>query len=77
MSVAVRKGEELTFITKGAPESVLPRCQYAEISGKREKIEHSIKPINSKLTELSEAGYRVLAVACKSPYCPTPRRLLP
>ncbi len=65
MSVAVRKGEELTFITKGAPESVLPRCQYAEISGKREKIEHSIKPINSKLTELSEAGYRVLAVACK------------
>lgn len=65
MSVVVRKGDELTFITKGAPESVLPKCQYAEIKGKREKIAHFTKQINSKLTELSEAGYRVLAVACK------------
>jgi len=63
MSTVVRKGNELTLITKGAPESVLWRCKYAEVTGKAEPIDSVLKSANAKLTDLSGMGYRILAVA--------------
>ncbi len=65
MSVAVRRGDEHIFITKGAPESLFPKCQYAEIGGKMENFSHATKQIEAELNKFSEAGYRVLAVAYK------------
>jgi Mg2+-importing ATPase len=65
MSVAVRRGRELAFITKGAPESVLPRCRYADVKGKKEAFARFKKQIGSELAKFSEAGYRVIAVAYK------------
>ena len=66
MSVAVRRDGAHTFITKGAPESVIPRCAYADVVGKIEPISSVLKPIEAKLSEFSGAGYRVLAVAFRS-----------
>ena len=66
MSTVVRKGNELTLITKGAPESVLWRCKYAEVTGRNEPIDSVLKSVNAKLTDLSGMGYRILAVAYRS-----------
>ncbi len=65
MSIAVKKDNELVFITKGAPESVLSKCTYVEDNGKKQMIKPSLDSINAKFLGLSEAGYRVLAVAYK------------
>lgn len=66
MSTVVRKGNELTLITKGGPESVLWRCKYAEVTGRNEPIDSVLKSVNAKLTDLSGMGYRILAVAYRS-----------
>jgi len=63
MSVVVRKDDELTLITKGAPESVLSKCNYVEIKGKNELITTLLKSINDKFFTLSQNGYRILAIA--------------
>jgi len=66
MSTVVRKDGELTLVTKGAPESVLSKCKYAETDGKSGSIDSAQKLIDAKLAEYSGAGYRSLAVACKT-----------
>jgi len=66
MSVVVKNIDGSIFITKGAPESVLLRCKYVEFDGRIEPINSVLKEVDSRLKDLSEAGYRVLAVAYKS-----------
>ncbi len=66
MSVVVRKDDDPILITKGAPESVISRCEYAEISRKNEPIDSVLQSINAKFSDLSKQGYRVLALAYRS-----------
>jgi Mg2+-importing ATPase len=66
MSVVVRKDDDPILITKGAPESVISRCEYAEISGKNEPIDSVLQSINAKFSDLSKQGYRVLALSYRS-----------
>jgi Mg2+-importing ATPase len=63
MSVVVKKDNDFILITKGAPESVLSRCEYAETSGKRQPIGDAAESIRKKFSDLSLQGYRVLAIA--------------
>jgi Mg2+-importing ATPase len=67
MSKVVKKHDELIMITKGAPESVIPRCKDAEKTGKKELMSSVLKVINGKLADLSRVGYRILAVAYRNP----------
>jgi len=67
MSVVVRKDGELTIIAKGAPESVLSKCTHAEMMGKSEPISTDISlSIHDKFLDLSQQGYRSIAVAYRS-----------
>nr|MDO8134909.1 magnesium-translocating P-type ATPase [Candidatus Njordarchaeum guaymaensis] len=66
MSVVVRKDGDFNLISKGAPESILSRCKYAKIVGKNEPIGDVLEAINAKFFNLSQQGYRVLAVAHRS-----------
>lgn len=66
MSTVVRKDGKLTLITKGAPESVLSRCKYAETDGKSGSLDAVQKLIDAKLAGYSGAGYRSLAVAYRA-----------
>jgi Mg2+-importing ATPase len=66
MSVVIRKDDDPILITKGAPESVISRCAYAEISGKNEPIDNVLESIHAKFSNLSQRGYRVLALAYRS-----------
>jgi Mg2+-importing ATPase len=66
MSVAVRKEGEFFFISKGAPESVLSKCKYAEIKGEKAQISSVLESINAKFFKLSQQGYRILAVAYRN-----------
>jgi Mg2+-importing ATPase len=63
MSVAVKKEKEMIFISKGAPESVISRCKYAEMMGKNKPMSAVLKSINDKFLNLSQLGYRILVVA--------------
>jgi Mg2+-importing ATPase len=66
MSTVVRKDSQLTLITKGAPESVLPKCKYAKVDGEIKSIVSVQGMIDTKLVENSGAGYRTLAVASRT-----------
>jgi Mg2+-importing ATPase len=66
MSTVVRERNQLVMITKGAPESVLPRCNDALIKGRKKPMKGALKAIDEKLINLSQFGYRVLAVACRA-----------
>jgi Mg2+-importing ATPase len=66
MSVVVRKDDECTLISKGAPESVFRGCKHADVAGKIAMITSVQKGINDKFTSLSELGYRILAVAYRT-----------
>jgi len=66
MSAAVQHGEELILITKGAPESVIPRCKEVEFGEERRPIESIQHLIEEKLAANSAAGERVLALAYRS-----------
>src|SRR5271165_5133595 len=67
MSVMVETpGKERRLLTKGAPESVFPRCGSYELEGEI----HAMEPIligdlMQQYQELSTDGFRVLAVAYK------------
>jgi Mg2+-importing ATPase len=65
MSTVIRTDDQLALITKGAPESVLSRCKYAEIDGRTEPIDSLQKRIDARLMDYSGAGYRSLAIASK------------
>jgi Mg2+-importing ATPase len=66
MSAVVGKNGEHTLISKGAPESVLSKCKYADVGGRTAPITDFQKKINDKFYSLSELGYRILAVASKT-----------
>jgi Mg2+-importing ATPase len=66
MSVVVRKDGDFILITKGALESVISRCKYAEISKKNEPMGDVLESIRAKFSNLSQQGYRVLALAYRS-----------
>lgn len=63
MSVIVIKNDKRILISKGAPESIIPRCKYAEIMEKNEPITSVLEPIKTKFCNFSQQGYRILAVA--------------
>ncbi len=65
MSVVVKKNREYTLISKGAPESIFSKCKYADLSGRIESITDVQEAINDKFYNLSELGYRILAVASR------------
>jgi Mg2+-importing ATPase len=66
MSVVVKKNSEYILISKGAPESIVSRCKQAEIHGRIEPIDAVLKAINDKFRQLSELGYRTLAIAYRT-----------
>jgi Mg2+-importing ATPase len=71
MSKVVQRTGHMVLITKGAPESIIPKCDYVSVSGSNgadegEPIDHFRKVLETKLAENSRAGYRTLAVAYRS-----------
>jgi Mg2+-importing ATPase len=64
-SVSHDVNNDIIFITKGAPESVLLRCKNAESTESTEAIVTVLDSIKTKLSTLSESGYRTIAVAYK------------
>ncbi len=66
MSIVVKKGDELTLVSKGAPESVLSRCKYVDVAGKSQPIDPLLESVNGKLASLSRDGYRILAVGYRT-----------
>lgn len=66
MSVAIKKDRDVIFVTKGAPESVLDKCKYVETGGRKTPINAVLKSLNAKFLDLSQMGYRVLAVGFKT-----------
>jgi Mg2+-importing ATPase len=66
MSTIVRIGSDFLLITKGAPESVLSKCQNIETVKGNDSIESVREKIDSKLASQSGAGYRTLAVAYRT-----------
>jgi Mg2+-importing ATPase len=67
MSVAVESPEgERTLLTKGAPEAVFARCTHFESEGEIIPMEPILAgDLVQQVNELSEDGFRVLAVASK------------
>lgn len=65
MSVIVKTSGNIVFITKGAPESVMAKCKFVENEG-RKPLCAVLESINGKFFDLSQLGYRVLAVAYKT-----------
>ena len=65
MSTVVKKDDTYILISKGAPESIFAKCEQAEIGGRTEPISAVQKAIDSKFLNLSQLGYRILAVACR------------
>jgi len=65
LSTIVKKGDEYLFITKGAPESVVKKCITIEEEGNTQPIDNHLMEINSKMSDYSAAGYRILALAYK------------
>jgi len=63
MSTIVSKDGRYILITKGAPESVLPRCGHIEVKGRSEAFNDHMELVKEKFADLSRAGYRTLAVA--------------
>src|SRR5262245_7793789 len=67
LSIVVEDGVERLMITKGAPESVLSCCTHYETGGRRLPLdEAAIASFDATWRNLSQQGYRVLAVALKS-----------
>ena len=66
MSAVVQTKVGRLLITKGAPESVLARCEQVETPNGIEPIDHMRVQIEPKLTEQAEAGYRTIALAYRS-----------
>jgi Mg2+-importing ATPase len=67
MSVVVRTPEgKDRIISKGAPESMLPKCKSAELDGTLLPMDHQhIENLTKEYELLSADGFRVLAIATK------------
>jgi P-type Mg2+ transporter len=68
MSVIVETPDKnRRILTKGAPESVFPRCTFYELEGEIYPMEAIlIGDLMEQYQELSADGFRVLAVAYKN-----------
>lgn len=67
MSVVAEKNNSRLLITKGAPEEVYKVCSHFTINGKKEAFgEQSEKNCAKLYKQLSNDGYRVLAIAVKN-----------
>jgi Mg2+-importing ATPase len=66
MSAVVKKDEAYILISKGAPESIFAKCVQAEIGGRTEPMSAVQDAIDSKFLNLSQLGYRILAVAYRT-----------
>jgi len=67
VTVAVRLGDEILAVTKGAPEAVLPICtSYEDASGIHPLDQSAQQRALALFRQLSAQGYRVLAVAWRS-----------
>ena len=72
MSKIVQRSGQSRLITKGAPESVIPKCDYVSVSrsngsdSEGETIDHFRRVLEKELIENSKAGYRTLAVAYRT-----------
>lgn len=66
MSTVIQNKAGRLLITKGAPESVLARCEQVETPNGIEPIGHMRGQIEPKLIEQAEAGYRTIALAYRS-----------
>lgn len=67
LSVVLRHDAELVMVSKGAPEGILPGCSHYEAAGRVEPLgEEARERCRETFRRLSEDGFRVLAVACRS-----------
>lgn len=67
LSIAISHGPERTLITKGAPEEILGICSKLDIDGTvRELLDDDLERITHLYQELSEEGFRSLAVCYRS-----------
>ncbi len=65
-SMVVEKNGNRALITKGAPEKIFEICKYFENEkGIKELNGETLARIKNKFNELSDDGYRVLAIATK------------
>jgi P-type Mg2+ transporter len=66
LSIVVEDGGERMMITKGAPESVLSCCTHYETGGRSLPLDEAARAsCDGAWRNLSQQGYRVLAVAFK------------
>jgi Mg2+-importing ATPase len=67
MSVVVRTPEGRDrIISKGAPESIFPKCANAELDGALLPMDHQhIEDLKKEYEQLSADGFRVLAIATR------------
>lgn len=67
VSVVVASNKQMFFVTKGSPESVIPRCTKVLLSGVEADIGRHAQRLLSEYKALSAQGLRVLGVAIKKP----------
>ncbi|HVP30217.1 MAG TPA: magnesium-translocating P-type ATPase [Myxococcota bacterium] len=66
LSVVVEEDGRFLFVTKGAPESILSACSSYEVGGAVHALDASATERGlARFRDLSERGFRVLAVAYK------------
>ena len=65
MSTVSTNGRQLLFVTKGSPESVIPRCTKVLFAGKETDIDGHASRLLSEYRAMSAKGLRVIAVASK------------
>jgi P-type Mg2+ transporter len=67
MSVVVEHKNKRQIITKGAPEEVFKSCNFYHKNGKLAKLDENAKKTYQKIfNQLSQDGFRVLAIGIKS-----------
>lgn len=82
VSVVVQSGANRLLITKGAPESILPRCISQDVDGGQQPLDEDDRAqVQNTFQKLSAEGYRILAVASRAmpnqaAYCPADEREL-
>jgi Mg2+-importing ATPase len=65
MAVVIKKKDKCLLISKGAPESILASSSHVIVNHKKYKIENYKRKIQNTSKNLSNKGYRVIAVAAK------------
>ncbi len=66
LSVLTKKGKNKLFISKGAPESIIKVCRYAEMKGKKVSLTaHVAASIHNTVLKYESQGYTVIAVSEK------------